>query len=135
MARIGSLFGVVVTGVLISLRYTALVDGSLDRERLSVPLRGAVDAARRQALSTLQPTGRRSQQAQLVHRAPSDAAVDAFRLAIGPRGGLAVLAGVVAVTALRERDARVAASGSPCGVLVGAHQGVTVQRPSGGVHP
>jgi hypothetical protein len=135
VARIGSLLGVVVTGVLISLRHTAFVDGSLDRERLSVPLRGAVDAARRQALSTLQSTGRRSQQAQLVHRAPSDAAVDAFRLAIGLPGGLAVLAGVVAVTALRERDARVAASGSSCGVLVGVHQGVTVQRPSGGVHP
>lgn len=102
VARLGSLCGVAVTGAVISTRYAALVDGSIDRERLSVSLQGGVDAARRQPLSALPDTGAWGKQAELVEGALSDAAVGAFRLGIGLLGGLAVLAGAVAITALRS---------------------------------
>lgn len=123
VARIGSLFGVAVIGVLISMQFSATVDQSLRGKALAPATRQAVEQAKEKPFNLRPGEGVTSQDQQVVERALAEASVGAFRLAIAVIGGQALFAAVLTIVGLGGRHHPRGAAQIRCGSVFGAHQG------------
>lgn len=121
VARIGSLLGVAVIGLVISVQFTQAVDDELGTAALSTPARVAADQAGQRPFQTVPDADLGAGETRILTDALTGASVDAFRIGAGVLAGLACVAALLAVVGLPVRHRRFRAQNCPGGALVGAH--------------
>ncbi|WP_445148830.1 DHA2 family efflux MFS transporter permease subunit [Baekduia sp. Peel2402] len=101
VARVASLLAVAALGAVVSASFTASIDDTLGDRPLSAPAAAAVESAKKQTLTTIDPKDLPPAEADRVAAAVTDASVSAFHLGMGlstilvALGGLLGLAGIV----------------------------------------
>jgi EmrB/QacA subfamily drug resistance transporter len=130
VARVGSLLGVAVVGLVISLQFSSAVDRELDGRDLSPAARAAVVDADDRPLTVTPTEGLDPDEHALLEQTFTEASVDAFRYGVAVLGGLALLSAVVATVGLPARHRCLGAARCPGGALVGAHPDVAGPEPA-----
>lgn len=125
VARIGSLLGIAVIGLVISFQFSARIEGSLIRNQLSEAGHRAVLQAEDRSLVTTPANGLESPEHELVREILIDSSVSAFRAGMATIAGLAMLAGLTCLLGLRHGHGTHKAARVPGGALHGAHQDLT----------
>ncbi|GGQ45164.1 MFS family permease [Actinomadura coerulea] len=114
VARIGSLLGTVAVGLVVSATFPAALD---DHGLPPAVVRQAEDRPLASTPSADVPVSERAR----VREVLSAASVDAFHVAVGAMGGLALLAAMIGAVGARRPRGRFAAARVPGGALHGAH--------------
>jgi MFS family permease len=122
VARVGSLFGVAIVGVIVSMQFSSALDSTLDGDNLSAEARDVVDQAEKRPLEVTFEADITSGERDVVERALSDASVDAFRVGMGTLAGLALVAAGVAFAGIKRQRHQYSAAGAGGGCLYGAHE-------------
>jgi predicted MFS family arabinose efflux permease len=119
VARVGSLLGVAVVGLVISFQFVASVDDAVSSPG---PVRSALEDAKARPLTTTTQAEIAGSEKQAVEEALTAASVDAFHSGVVVLGGLALLASLLAAVGMGDHRHRFRAARSQGGCLVGAHE-------------
>lgn len=103
VARVGSLVAISSTGGLISWRFSVGLDTGLPLGEVSRGLASAIDHAREHPLSATAAAPLTAEERSMLESVLANASIDAFHLAVAVMGGLALVAGLIAFGAIRER--------------------------------
>lgn len=110
VARVASLLAVAALGAVVSMSFSGKIDDALGDRPLSAQAVAAVDEAKRQTLTTIDPTTLPSADAERVTAAVRDASVSAFHFGLGLSAALVALGGVLGLVGIvnPKRDVRCA---------------------------
>jgi predicted MFS family arabinose efflux permease len=104
IARTGSMVAIAAVGVLISLQFSASLDRGAQATPLTPALQRAVQQAHERPLAATLAGSFTSDERARIEPILSAASVDAFRLAVGVTGALALAASAITLAAGRERS-------------------------------
>lgn len=122
VARVGSLLGIAMVGMLISLQFSSAVDDGVRDADLSVNAQAAVDRAVESPLTITVGGNIDSTERATVEQTLQSASVDAFRVGMGVIAGLILLAAGLTIVGVGDRKHHVTAANAGGGCLFGAHE-------------
>lgn len=103
VARTGSMMAIAVIGAIISLRFSANIQSSLDGQQLSPRMQSTVEQPRERPLADSPIGPLTPQEHEVLAAVLTDGSVDAFRMGVTVMGGLALLAGSLALVGIPGR--------------------------------
>jgi EmrB/QacA subfamily drug resistance transporter len=124
IARIAGLLAIAAVGAVISAMFTAAIDDALDDRPLTPAAEAAVASAKERTLAQAATDGLPPSEAQAVTDAVQDAAVTAFRGAMGISAALVALGGLLGLAGIVNERRHVDAEGCPGGQIAGIPEDV-----------
>lgn len=122
VARVGSLFGVAVVGMLISVQFSSGLHDELDNDDLSPSAHAAISASIDRPLDVAVGDAVADGDVAVVELTLTEASVDAFRFGVGAIALLALLGSVLAFVGIDRSRPKYSAAGANGGCLFGTHE-------------